>query len=181
MDSPVPEHTMEILAASGLVTATGSIVSHAVLIALNNSKGVVPGYEQLEFVNGIPHIEGTVVEEGALVYISGDSRRVCFGVEAILEKAKDIRRANTGIEDKEEYESNIKEYLNNLSDEELENLGLDIEGMAEAEVEDIIDGIIRQVKDILSGDNDANQQQGTPPVTAIQDTENITREIGRSA
>jgi pyruvate,orthophosphate dikinase len=106
-----PEDVHGMLAAQGVLTARGGLVSHAAVVARGWGKPAVVGAEQVKIHNGDRtfHVGDTVVREGDVISIDGGTGAVVIGaveltaaepppeLEAILAWADEIRDDKLGV------------------------------------------------------------------------------------
>ncbi|MBO0693726.1 MAG: pyruvate, phosphate dikinase, partial [Acidimicrobiaceae bacterium] len=74
-----PEDVSGMIAAQGILTARGGLVSHAAVVARGWGKPAVVGAEAVEIGEGSFSVDGTVVNEGDVISIDGGSGEVALG------------------------------------------------------------------------------------------------------
>ncbi len=74
-----PEDVHGMLAAEGILTARGGLVSHAAVVARGWGKPAVVGAERVRIVDGGFAVEGQTVREGEVISIDGTSGEVVVG------------------------------------------------------------------------------------------------------
>ncbi|MGO8874487.1 MAG: pyruvate, phosphate dikinase [Acidimicrobiales bacterium] len=106
-----PEDVHGMLAAQGILTARGGLVSHAAVVARGWGKPAVVGAEALRINEAAKSfsVDGTVVHEGDVISIDGSTGTVVLGavaltaaspppeMNAILGWADEIRRGHLGV------------------------------------------------------------------------------------
>jgi len=104
-----PEDVRGMLAASGILTRRGGLVSHAAVVARGWGKPAVVGAERVEIAGSELRIAGQIVREGDMISIDGSSGVVVVGavelaaaeppetLETVLAWADEIRAGRLGV------------------------------------------------------------------------------------
>jgi pyruvate,orthophosphate dikinase len=104
-----PEDVHGMLAAEGILTARGGLVSHAAVVARGWGKPAVVGAEVLRISSDSFSVDGTVVAEGDWISVDGTNGTVMLGqvdvtagetppeFETVLGWADDIRAGHLGV------------------------------------------------------------------------------------
>ncbi|MCU1490651.1 MAG: pyruvate phosphate dikinase [Acidimicrobiaceae bacterium] len=104
-----PDDIHGMLAATGILTRRGGLVSHAAVVARGWGKPAVVGAERVEIGKGEIRIGGTRVAEGDLISIDGTTGVVALGavalsaaqppesLEVLLSWADEIRKGRLGV------------------------------------------------------------------------------------